>query len=52
MKTKARKITVNNEIYYWIVNGHNCDGDGAYNFKIWKDKFLLWDELYPVLHGK
>lgn len=40
-----RKITVNNEQYFWCVVDYNCDGDGASRFQIWKNKVKLFEEF-------
>ena len=48
-KRNLRKITINDEIYFWNVSGYNCDGDGGYRFDIWKDKNKIYDGL---IHNK
>ena len=37
-KVPIRKIIVNDQEYFWVVNRYNCDGDGGSSFTIWKDK--------------
>jgi len=44
-KRFLRKITLNNEIYYWLVSDFNCDGDYGSKFQIWKDKKLIYGTL-------
>jgi len=50
-RKKARKIVVDDIEYYWIVNRHNCDGDGGSIFNIWKDKKTIYKKLihYPTV---
>ena len=50
-KIKARKIVVEDIEYYWIVNRHNCDGDGGSFYQIWFNRKLVYKELihYPTV---
>jgi len=48
-KRNLRKITVNDELYNWLVFDYNCDGDGGSRFKIWKDKVLVH---YDIVSAK
>jgi hypothetical protein len=40
-----RKIIIENEEYLWSVDSYDCDGDGGYKFKIWKDKKLIYQQI-------
>ena len=44
-KVPIRKITINDDVYCWVVNRYNCDGDGGCTFKIWKNKKQIWNEV-------
>ena len=48
-KSNLRKITVNDQVYYWTVNSPNCDGDYGSRYKIWKDKKVIF---HDVIHGE
>ncbi len=49
MRKILREIVVNDIIYKWWTGDHNCDGDGGYVLKIWKDKKIIYQGLF---HGK
>jgi hypothetical protein len=44
-KKQIRKINVDDIEYHWVVNSHNCDGDGGSMFKIWLNKKPIYEEL-------
>lgn len=43
MKKKYRDITVGGQKYTWGVRNPNCDGDGGIQFRIWKDKKVVYE---------
>ena len=45
MKTKLRKIIVNDKLFYWAVWGNNVDGDGGSHFRIWHNKKIIYDDV-------
>ncbi len=45
LNKRIRKITVEGEIYYWLVFDNNCDGDGGDKFHIWKNKKVIYESL-------
>jgi len=41
-KKNLRTIIVDGAEYKWRIDSYNCDGDGGYRFKIWKDKKIFY----------
>jgi hypothetical protein len=46
MKKRFREITVDGEKYGWCVNSVNCDGDGGKMLKIFRNKKLIYEDLF------